>query len=67
MKIDFELLKTIDRDLYGDAMLVLTLMGNNMAAENQQKSVTDVLLQKGWIYLSMNSKNIIFLIPEMSK
>ena len=67
MKIDFELLKTIDRDLYGDAMLVLILMGNNMAAENQQTSVTDVLLQKGWIYLSMNSENIIFLIPEMFK
>ena len=40
MKIDFELLKTIDRDLYGDAMLVLILMGNNMAAENQQNHLS---------------------------
>ena len=30
----------IDRDLYGDAMLVPIEMGNNMAAVNQQKHLS---------------------------
>ena len=31
----------VDRDLYGDAMLVPIRMGTNMAGGNQQTSVTE--------------------------
>ena len=43
------------RDLYGDAMLVLTWMSSNMADGNQQKYLLRVLLQKPSIYSSRNS------------
>ena len=46
----------IYRDLYGDAMLVPTLMGTNMAAGNQQKHLSLSFATKAWIYLSKNSK-----------
>ena len=36
----------IYRDLYGDAMLVLTCMSSNMADGNQQKHLLPSLLQK---------------------
>ena len=46
----------IYRDLYGDAMLVSTQMGTNMAAGNQQKHLSLIFATKAWIYLSKNSK-----------
>ena len=36
----------IYRDLYGDAVLVPTWMGTNMADGNQQKHLSPVLVQK---------------------
>ena len=36
-EISEEMFHTIYRDLYGDAMLVLTWMSSNMADGNQQK------------------------------
>ena len=46
----------IYRDLYGDAVLVPTYMGTNMAAGNQQKHLSLSFATKPWIYLSRNLK-----------
>ena len=43
------------RDLYGDAMLVLTWMNSNMADGNQQKHLLPSFATKLWIYSSRNS------------
>ena len=43
------------RDLYGDAMLVLTWMSSNMADGNQQKHLLPSFATKAWIYSSRNS------------
>ena len=43
------------RDLYGDAMLVLTWMSSNMADGNQQKHLLPSFATKAWIYPSRNS------------
>ena len=43
------------RDLYGDAMLVLTWMSSNMADGNQQNYLLPCLATKAWIYSSRNS------------
>ena len=45
----------IYRDLYGDAMLVLTWMSPNMADGNQQKHPLPRFATKAWIYSSRNS------------
>ena len=45
----------IYRDLYGDAMLVPTWMGTNMADGNQQKHLLPSFGTKAWIYSSRNS------------
>ena len=45
----------IYRDLYGDAMLVLTLMSSNMADGNQQKHLLPSFATKACIYSSRNS------------
>ena len=45
----------IYRDLYGDAMLVLTWMSSNMADENQQKHLIPSFAAKARIYSSRNS------------
>ena len=42
-------------DLYGDAMLVPTRMGTNMADGNQQKHLLPSFATKEWIYSSRNS------------
>ena len=43
------------RDLYGDAMLVLTWMSSNMADGNQQKHLLPSFATKAFIYSSRNS------------
>ena len=43
------------RDLYGDAMLVLTWMSSNMADGNQQKHLLPSFATKAWIYSWRNS------------
>ena len=43
------------RDLYGDAMLVLTWMSSNMADGNQQKHLLPSFATKAWIYSARNS------------
>ena len=43
------------RDLYGDAMLVLTWMSSNMADGNQQKHLLPSFATKVGIYSSRNS------------
>ena len=43
------------KDLYGDAMLVLTWMSSNMADGNQQKHLLLSFVTKAWIYSSRNS------------
>ena len=43
------------RDLYEDAMLVLTWMSSNMADGNQQKHLLLRFATKAWIYSSRNS------------
>ena len=45
----------INRDLYGDAMLVSIRMSNNMADENQEKHLLPSFATKVWIYASRNS------------
>ena len=45
----------IYRDLYGDAMLVLTWMSSNMVDGNQQKHLLPSFATKAWIYSSKNS------------
>ena len=45
----------IYRDLYGDAMLVPTWMGTNMADGNQQKHLLPSFGAKAWICSSRNS------------
>ena len=45
----------INRDLYGDAMLVPTWMGTNMADGNQQKHLLLSFDKKACIYSSRNS------------
>ena len=45
----------IYRELYGDAMLVLTWMSSNMADGNQQKHLLPSFATKEWIYSSKNS------------
>ena len=45
----------IYRDLYGDAMLVPTWMGTNMADGNQQKHLLPSIGTKEYIYSSRNS------------
>ena len=44
----------IYRELYGDAMLLLTWMSSNMD-ENQQKHLLPSFATKEWIYSSKNS------------
>ena len=43
------------RDLYGDAMLVLTWMSSNMADGNQHKHLLPSFATKARIYSSRNS------------
>ena len=43
------------RDLYGDAMLVLTWMSSNMADGNQQKHLLPSFATKAWSHYSRNS------------
>ena len=43
------------RDLYGDAILVITWMSSNMADGNQQKHLLPSFATKAWIYSSRNS------------
>ena len=43
------------RDLYGDAMLVLTWMSSNTADGNQKKHLLPSFAAKTWIYSSRNS------------
>ena len=45
----------IYRDLYGDAMLVLTWMSFHMADGSQQKPLLPSFATKAWIYSSKNS------------
>ena len=57
----------IYRDLYGDAMLVPTWMGTNMADGNQQKICYRVLVQKREFIPrgTLNIKVILFVIHEL--
>ena len=60
----------IYRDLYGDAMLVLTWMSSNMADGNQQKtSITEFCYKSVSLFLEklINIKVILFLIHELFK
>ena len=43
------------RDLYEDAMLVLSWMSSNIADRNQQKNLLPRFATKAWIYSSRNS------------
>ena len=43
------------RDLYGDAMLLLTWMSSNMADGNQQKHLLPCLATKAWVYTFSNT------------
>ena len=51
----------IFRDLYGDFLLVLVLMGNNMVDGNQQKHLSLRSSTKAWICFSRNKRNILTL------
>ena len=57
------------RDLYGDAMLVLSWMNSNMAGRNQQKhaSVTEFCYKSVNLFFEklINIKVILFLIHEL--
>ena len=58
----------INRDLYGDAMLVPIRMGTNIAERNQQKHYCyRVLVQRVNLFFEelINIKVIIFLIHEL--
>ena len=46
------------RDLYGDAMLMPTWMGSNMADGNQQKHLLPSFATNAWIYSSRNSETL---------
>ena len=48
----------VDRDLYGDAMLVPMQMSTNMAARNQQKHPSLSFATTARIYLSRNSETL---------
>ena len=54
------------RDLYGDAMLVLTLMSSNMADRNQQKHLLPSYRSVNLFFEKLiNIKVILFLIHEL--
>ena len=55
------------RDLYGDAMLVLTWMSSNMADGNQQKHLLPSFATNVNLFLEklINIKVILFLIHEL--
>ena len=46
------------RDLYEDAMLVLTWMSSNMAEGNQQKHLLPSFATKAFVYSSRNSQTL---------
>ena len=46
------------RDLYGDAMLMPTWMGSNMADGNQQEHLLPSFATNAWIYSSRDSETL---------